>query len=79
MKNSENLTEKQKVKLSELIACDLKSVKAYLFKEAFQAFWQYTHPAWAKKFLSVWCDEVEASELKPMHKFVGTVKQYRQL
>ena len=79
LKNSENLTEKQKVKLDELIACDLKSVKAYLFKEAFQAFWQYTHPAWAKKFLSAWCDEVEASELKPMHKFVGTVKRHQEL
>lgn len=79
LKNPENLTEKQKVRLDELVACDLKSVTAYLLKESFQAFWQYTYPVWAKKFLSAWCDEAEASELKPMQKFVGTVDRHQEL
>ena len=61
------------------MTCDLKSVTAYLLKESFQAFWQYTYPAWAKKFLSAWCDEAETSQLKPMQKFVGTIERHQGL
>jgi hypothetical protein len=34
---------------------NLRTVKAYLLKEDFQRFWDYTYPAWAEKFLKRWC------------------------
>ena len=34
---------------------NLKTVRAYLLKEAFQQFWDYTSPSWAGKFLDEWC------------------------
>jgi transposase len=41
LKNPENLTENQKVKLRDLLKCNLKTIRAYLLKEDFQAFWDY--------------------------------------
>ena len=35
LKRQENLTEKQGVKLKELLACNLKTIRAYLLKEDF--------------------------------------------
>ncbi|MBC7948406.1 MAG: transposase [Chitinophagaceae bacterium] len=45
LKRAENLTEKQAVRLQELVAINLKTVRAYLLKEVFQQFWQYKSPA----------------------------------
>jgi transposase len=56
LKNPENLTEKQKLKLSDVMKLDLRSVRAYLLKEQFQHFWSYNSPYWAEWFLNKWCD-----------------------
>ena len=54
----ENLTAKQSVKLKELLACHLRTVRAYLLKEQFRFFWEYASAAWAAKFLEQWCTAV---------------------
>ena len=51
LKRPENLTDKQRLSLRELLGYNLKSVRAYLLKEEFQLFWEYNSPAWAAKFL----------------------------
>ncbi len=38
LKNPENLTDKQKVKLKDLLSCNLKTIRAYLLKEDFKNF-----------------------------------------
>jgi len=77
--NQENLTDKQSVKLNELLEYDLKTIRAYLLKESFQGFWHYTYPAWANKFLTAWCNRAMRSKLDPIKKFVGTVKRHQEL
>jgi len=52
LKRPENQTEKQTVKLQELLAINLKTVRAYLLKEDFQRFWNYKTAGWADKFLT---------------------------
>ncbi len=42
-----NRTEKQTVKLAELLQYNLQSVRSYLLREDFQRFWLYTSPGWA--------------------------------
>ena len=79
LKNESNLTEKQKTKLDDLLQYDLKSVKAYLLKESFQAFWQYTSPYWAQKFLKRWCFKAMRSRLEPVKKFVRMVRRHEEL
>ena len=51
LKRPENLTDKQTVKLKELLSFNLKTVRAYLLKEDLQRFWSYTTPGWAGRFL----------------------------
>ncbi len=41
LKRPENLTEKQTVKLSEVLKYNLRTVRAYLLREEFQRFWEY--------------------------------------
>lgn len=79
LKNQENLTDKQVVKLDELLKYDLKTIRAYLLKESFQGFWEYTYPAWANQFLTSWCNRAMRSRLDPVKKFVGTVRRHREL
>lgn len=79
LKNESNLTAKQQTKLDDLLQYDLRSVKAYLLKESFQAFWQYRSPHWARKYLKQWCFRTMRSKLEPMKKFVGTVRRHETL
>lgn len=79
LKNPENLTHHQKFKLKELLACNLKTIRAYLLKEDFKQFWEYTSPTWAGKFLDAWCTQVMRSRLKPMKKVAKTIRAHKQL
>lgn len=79
LKNPRNLTDKQATKLNDLLLYDLKSVRGYLLKESFQLFWQYTYPAWAERYLQLWCNRAMRSRLKPMKKFVNTVRRHQSL
>lgn len=79
LKNESNLTEKQQLKLTELLQYDLKSVRAYLLKESFQAFWHYRSPYWAEWFLQKWCARAMRSQLAPVKKFVKTVRRHQPL
>ena len=79
LKRPENLTDKQRLSLRELLGYNLKSVRAYLLKEEFQLFWEYNSPAWAAKFLDAWCKRAMRSRIEPVKKFVRTVRAHREL
>jgi len=79
LKRPENLTDKQRVKLRDVLRYNLQSVRAYLFKEYFQQFWDYESPTWAGKFLDQWCNEVMRSKIEPLKKFARTVRRHREL
>lgn len=79
LKRPENLTERQTVKLSELIRYNLQSVRGYLQREDFQRFWEYRSPTWAKKFLEEWCRRVMRSRIEPMKKVARTLRKHQDL
>jgi len=79
LKRPENLTDTQRVKLRDVLSYNLKSVRAYLLKEAFQHFWDYDSPTWAGKYLDQWCTQVMRSRIEPMKKFARTVRTHREL
>lgn len=79
LKRPQNLTDPQRIKLREVLRYNLKSVRAYLFKEYFQHLWDYESPIWAGKFLDQWCAEVMRSRIEPLKKFAGTVRNHREL
>jgi transposase len=79
LKRPENLTERQTVKLSELVRYNLRSVRAYLLREDFQRFWEYAGPTWAGKFLDEWTTRVMRSRLEPLKKVARTLRNHREL
>lgn len=79
LKKEENLTDKQSTKLGNVLKYDLRSVRAYLLKESFNMFWTYKSAHWAGWFLDAWCKRAMRSRLDPIKKFVGTVRNHREL
>ncbi len=79
LKRPENLTDKQAVKLKELLQYNLKSVRSHLMKEDFQRLWQYRNPTWAGKFLDQWCTRAMRSKIEPMKKVARALRDKREL
>lgn len=79
LKRPENLTEKQEVRLKDLLKANLRSVRAYLLKEDFHQFWTYINPSWAMKFFDGWIKRVMRSRLGPLKKVAKTLRKHRDL
>jgi len=79
LKRPENLTESQEEDLHEVINKRLRTVRAYLWKEKFQLFWEYTMPYYAQRYLRRWCKGAMHSRLPEIKKFVKTVREHEPL
>lgn len=80
LKRPENLTEHQQEQLQKVMnKKQLKTVRAWLWKEKFQLFWEYTSPYWARKYLRRWQRGAMRSQLAPMKKFVKTLRTHEDL
>jgi transposase len=79
LKRPENLTDKQTVKLSELLKYNLRTVRAYLLREEFQRLWEYNSAWWAGRFLDEWTGRVMRSRLEPMKKIARSIRTHRPL
>lgn len=79
LKREENLKTEQRFRLRDLLRYNLKTVRAYLLKEAFQQLWDYNSPAWARKFLADWCRQVMRSRIEPMKKIARSLRQHHEL
>jgi transposase len=79
LKRPENLTDKQTVRLSELLRYNLRTVRAYLLREEFQRLWEYKSAWWAGRFLDEWTGRVMRSRLEPMKKIARSIRTHRPL
>jgi transposase len=79
LKHPENLTDKQTVKMAELLRYNLQSVRAYLHREDFQRFWEYVYPGRAAAFLTEWCGRVMRSRIEPMKKIARSLRTHEHL
>jgi transposase len=52
LKRNENLGDEQHFRLHDILRYNLKTVRAYLLKEAFQQLSDYNSPAWAASSLT---------------------------
>jgi transposase len=55
LKRREKQTLDQRRRLKDVLHYDLRTVRAFLLKEAFDAFWTYSSATWAGWFLDKWC------------------------
>ena len=79
LKRPENLTDRQTVKLSEVLKYNRQSVRADLHREEFQRFWEYRRATWAGKFLDEWTARVMRSRLEPLKKVARMLRTHREL
>ena len=79
LKREENLKTEQRFRLRDLLRYNLKTVRAYLLKEAFQQLWDYNSPAEAGKFLDDWCRQVIRLRIEPMKNIARSLRQHREL
>jgi len=78
LKNPWNLTEHQKITLSELLKSSFKIVRAYLLKELFRRLWAYKSKAWATKYLKRWFWWATHSRLKPLREFAWMLRRHEE-
>ena len=79
LKRPENLTDKQEVKLADLVQYNLRSIRAYFLKEDFQQFWTYVSPYYTGKFLDTWCTRTMRFKIEPMKRMAKTLRKHRPL
>jgi transposase len=79
LKRPEHRTEKQDIKLADLVRYNLKTVRSFLLKEHFQFFWEYVSPHWAGRFLDAWCSQTMRSRIEPMKKVARMLRSHRGL
>ena len=78
LKNPENLTDKQRSRLGYLEKLNLKVNRAYLLKEVFRDFWDYSYPKSAKKYLNKWFWWATHSRLEPLRDFAWMLRKHQQ-
>jgi transposase len=78
LKNPENLTDKQRARLGYLEGLNLRCNRAYLLKEIFREFWDYSRKGWARRFLKKWFWWATHSRLKPMRDFAWMLRRHEQ-
>jgi transposase len=76
LKNEDNLSDKQKQSLSELVTLFPTLGKAYRLKELFNDVWEMETEEEATNFLVEWCQEVEYEGIEPFKQFAKTVKAH---
>lgn len=77
LKRSKNLRRSERGRLRELVAINLRTVRAYLLKEQFQRFWRYRSVAAATHFLEDWTRLAMRSRIEPLKTFARTLREHR--
>lgn len=79
LKRTANLTGRQSARLADLMCYSLKTVRAYLLKESFQALWEYSSYHWAGVFLDAWLKRAMRSRLEPIKKVARSIRAHENL
>ena len=77
--NSLNLKEDQRFRLRDLLRYNLKTVRTYLLKEAFQQLWTTARPSGPASFSTNGCRQTMRSRIEPMKKIARSLRQHREL
>lgn len=79
LKRPENLTDKQKVKLADVLRYNLRSVRAYLLKEELNYLWEQPTAKAAEAFLADWTFKAMRSQLEPVKKIARMLRRHQPL
>ncbi len=76
LKNPWNLEPKERRRLSALCRKNQPIVRAYYLKEAFRQFWNYKHPAWARRYMTEWLRSARHCRLTPFKRFTRMIVEH---
>jgi transposase len=79
LRRPENRTEKDNLKLADILRANLKTARSILLREELYALWTYVSRAWAGKFLDGWCQKAMRSRIGPLKKFAQMLRNHREL
>ena len=80
LKKKNRVWGKSRVRLRELLTMNLRTVKAYLFKEDFDHLWTYNSVTWANKFINAWTKDVMRHRSLPeLKKFARMIRSHQEL
>jgi len=79
LRRPENRTEKDDLKLADILRANLRTARSVLLREDLYALWTYHSRAWAGKFLDAWCRKVMRSRIEPLKKFARMLRNHREL
>lgn len=76
--NPWSLTDKQKVRLGDLLKMNLKVVKDYPLKELFRKLSNYQRNGWAARYLKQWFWWATHSRMKPLRDFAWMLRNHEE-
>ena len=79
LKGKKKQKASQLAKLKDLLKYNLKTVRCYLLKEAFQQIWTYKTSWGAKRFLKVWLERAMRSRLPELKKVARSLRKHQDL
>lgn len=77
LRRPKNRTPQDRIKLRDLLRCNLRTVRCTLLRWEFDHFWTYAHPTRAARFLDDWCRSVMTSRLEPLKKVARMLRRHR--
>ena len=79
LKREEDLKAEQRFRLRDLLRYNLKTVRAYLLKEAFHQLWEYNSPPGPANFSMNGVAKPCDPGIEPMKKIARSLRQHREL
>lgn len=79
LRRPEHRTDKDNIKLADILRANLKTARSVLLREELYVFWTYHSPVWAGKFLDAWCRNVMRTRIEPLKKFASLLRNHREL
>jgi transposase len=79
LKRPKNLTDKQSIKLAELLRYKLRTIRAYLLKEDLQFLWEEDSPEDAGTFIKDWTFKAMRSQIEPIKKTARSLRRHKEL
>ena len=79
LRRPENRTDKDEIKLRDILRANLRTARSVLLREELYLFWTYHSRVWAGKFLDTWCRKVMRTRIEPMKKFAQTLRNHKEL
>jgi len=76
LKNQENLSKSEKVKLEKISAMNINITNIMILKDLLKKIWNYKNPARARKFIDYWCDLAQESGIKYLNSFIRMLRKH---